>query len=163
MTNSINGFRFSDGYEDVFQQYEDEPEVFTYVEAEPFMWADCMACVDYRANGDGTYSVCSAWYGTSVSSLTGWMSEMRAPMDVAAVIVGAEFARAYYFEGDESDLEEWAFAICDVSSLLDVAACHTLDTPGAPDVFKPANGESYSDFYGKWREAFRASGMDAVC
>ena len=79
MANSIKGFRFSGEYEDVFQQYEDEPEVFTYVKAEPFMWADCMACVDYKTNEDGTYSICGAWYCTSVSSLTGWMSDMRAP------------------------------------------------------------------------------------
>lgn len=155
MANSVNGFRFSDGYEDVFQQYEDEPEVFTYVEAEPFMWADCMACVDYKANGDGTYSVCSAWYGTSVSSLTGWMSSMRAPMDIAATIIGAEYARAYamYYPGEEND----------AMNLLDLAACHVLDTSGAPDVFEPTDGESYSDFYSKWQKAFRASGMDAVC
>lgn len=161
MGNRIKGFRFSGEYEDVFE-YPNNGE-YIYICADPWAWGYSFTATDYRSNGDGTYS-CGSTYPVSIDQIADELVPgYQAPMNVAAVIVGAEFARAYYFEGDESDLEEWALTICDVSSLMDVAACHVLDTPSAPDVFEPADGESYSDFYGKWRKAFKASGMDAVC
>ena len=154
MANSVNGFRFSNGYEDVFRLTDD---LYTYVEAEPYMWADCMACVDYRDNGDGTFSKAGAWYGMSIDSLTTWARDEAAPMDVAATIVGAEYARAWAMDAQEYDDDDEPL---DVMGLLDVAACHVLDTAGAPDPFPTLPGESYHDYYARWENALTASGVE---
>lgn len=153
--NSVNGFRFTDGHEDVFEIADD---LYTYVEAEPFMWIDCLACQDYRSNGDGTYTAVDAWYGMSVDSLTSWVQEAPAPLDIAAGIVAAQCMRAYALDMQEYDDDEEY----DTATLLDIAACHLLGY-GAPDVLREAPGETYTQFVGKWRKALQASGVEIDC
>lgn len=142
MSNRVKGFRFTDEYEDVFQFTDD---LFTYVEAEPYIWIENLACQDYRRNADGTFSTSGEWYGKHVNDVFTWD---KADMRTAAEVVGIEFARAYHqqnvdfpeaYDDPESD---------DTMGLMDVAACHVLETSGAPDVFELGN-------YDHWRANFR--------
>lgn len=142
MGNSVKGFRFTGGYEDVFEVTEN---LFTYVEAEPFMWIENLACQNYERNADGTFSVSGEWYGMRVADI---LEMDKADMRTASEIVGIEFVRAYHqqnvgfpevYDDPESD---------DTMGLMDVAACHVLETSGAPDVFD-------LDMYDHWRANFR--------
>lgn len=156
MANSVNGFRFTNGYEDVFSYTTDYDGAYTYVCADPWAWGHSFTATDYKPNGDGTYSAGSS-YPVSIDQLVNeWIPGYAAPMDVAATIIGAEFARAWAMDAQEYDDDE----PLDAMGLLDVAACHVLDTAGAPDPFPTLPGESWHDYYTRWEKALTASGIE---
>lgn len=155
MGNYVKGFRFTNGYEEVFTSVEEGR--YIYVEAEPFMWADCMSALDYVSNGDGTYSTDGIRYGISVDSLTSYMCDEHAPLDVAEKIIGAEFIRAWacsmqWYDDEPAD-------IANIMGLVDIASCRLSDTNARRPTLEPDQGETYSDFLARWENALAKSGV----
>ena len=148
MGNYVKGFRFTDGYEDVIQLSD---TLYTYVQAEPYMSMHALCAIDYESNEDGTYSTRGNWYGVSIDSET---LQQLAPIDVAAMIVGAEFMRAWSCDTQEHDDEP-----LDVMGLIDVASCHLLDSGSYHGAFEPNQGETYSEFLTRWENALVKSGV----
>ena len=144
-SNSIKGFRFG-GYEDVLVRADG---TCVYAMAEPFGWAHLMSCVNYRSNGDGTFSVCGAWYGMTAEEL---LSMPLASIATASAVIGAEYMRAWACDPCETDEEGEIYT----DFLLDVATCHLIEH-GMDDGSLVRADDS------AWCEALRKSGIDATC
>lgn len=146
-TNYVEGFRFTDGYEEVYRR---GPRLCTYVMAEWHGRAGLLACQDYEDNGDGTFSAFGVWYGLTTSELD---KMERANMRDASRVIAAEYMRA--LANDPYETEEQGDEMY-TDLLLEFAACHVLETAGAPDVFEGASMEA-------WANALQRSGIDAIC
>ena len=152
MGNYVKGFRFTDGYEDVIRHAD---TLYTYVQAEPYMNMHTLCAIDYESNGDGTYSTRGDWYGISIDHAASMVVESPADVQTAAMIVGAEFMRAYACDSQQYNDDE----PLDVDSLIDVASCHLLDHGNYHDAFKPDQGETYQQFLERWENALVKSGV----